>query len=138
MSPHIKSIALLSIGLLAVFGWHFGTVFGFYGNAPQTQGEFFVRIGLIFLGFLVVSAITAGIVAKRTGLPPVPDEREDKVLLKTERIGVVTLYAGLLLVSWLVFAPLTPMQVANAILAVVCVTELIKITYGMMIINRKI
>lgn len=138
MSPHIKSIVLLSIGLLAVFGWHFGTVFGFYGNAPQTQGDFFTRIGLIFIGFLVISAITAGIVAKRTGLPPVPDEREDKMLLKTERIGVTTLYAGLLLVSWLVFTPLTPIQVANAILAVVCVTEIVKITYGMMMLNRKI
>ena len=138
MSPHIKSIVLLSIGLLVVFGWHFGTVFGFYGNAPQTQGEFFTRIGLIFIGFLVISAITAGIVAKRTGLPPVPDEREDKMLLKTERIGVTTLYAGLLLVSWLVFTPLTPIQVANAILAVVCVTEIVKITYGMMMLNRKI
>lgn len=138
MSPHIKSIVFLSIGLLAVFGWHFATVFGFFGEAPQTQGEFFTRIGLIFIVFLIVSAITAGIVAKRTGLPPVPDEREDKVLLKTERIGVTTLYAGLLLISWLVFTPLTPMQVANSILALVCVTEMVKLTYGLVILNRKI
>jgi hypothetical protein len=134
----MKSIVILSIGLLLVFGWHFATVFGFYGNAPQTQGEFFARLGLIFIGFLVVSAITAAVVAKRSGLPPVPDEREDKVLLKTERIGAATLYVGLLLITWLVFTPLTPMQVANAILAVVCVTEIVKLIYGMTILNTKL
>ena len=136
MSPHIKSIVFLSIGLLAVFGWHFATVFGLFGNAPQTQGEFFTRIGVIFVGFFIISSITAAIVTNRTGLPPVPDERENKLLLKTERIGGTTLYLGLLLVLWLVFTPLAPMQVANAILAVVCVTELVKIIYGLVILNR--
>ena len=138
MSPHIRSIVFLSLGLLLVFAWHFGTVFGFFGNAPATRGEFFIRVGVIFVIFLAISGITAVLVAKHTGFPPEPDEREERILLKTEQIGMATVYAGLLLLAWLVFTPFSPMQMANAILAVICVAELVKIVYGLAVLKRKI
>lgn len=137
MSPYVKAIVFLSLGLLVVFGWHFATVLGILGNPPQTRGEFFIRIGLIFFAFLVVSGISAALVSKHTEQPTEPDEREEIVLLKTERVGMVTVYAGLVLVAWMVFTPFTPMQMANALLALVCVTEFVKIVYGVAILKRR-
>jgi len=76
MSPRVRMIVGLSIGLLVIFGWH-STVFGIIGNAPQTRGEFFVRLGIIFVGFLIVSAIVAVLQDKRDGKLNMPDEREE-------------------------------------------------------------
>lgn len=138
MSSYFKTLVFLCSGLLAVFGWHFATVLGLLGSAPQTRGEFFVRIGLILIGFLIVSVLSAVMVSKHSEREAVPDEREEEILLKTERIGVGTLYIGLLVIIWLVFSPLTPMQVANAVLAVICLSEFAKIVYGIIIHNRQI
>ncbi len=136
MSTHFKMIVFLSLGLLMVFGWHFLTVFGFLGTAPVTQTDFFIRIGLIILVFIVISVITSIMVAKKDENAVLPDEREEKIELKADRVGAVSLYIGLMIVMWFVFTPLTPMQVANAILAVVCVTEIIKILYGLFLLKR--
>jgi len=136
MSPHIKMVVFLSLGLLAVFAWHFATVFGFIGSAPLTQGEFFIRIGGIFLGFLVASAITASLIAKSDETAVMPDEREEKIELECERVGVAVLYIGLLVVMWFAFTPMTPMQMANAVLAAVCISELIKILYAFFLLNK--
>jgi len=136
MSTHFKLIVFLSLGLLMAFGWHFATIFGFLGTAPETQTEFFVRIGFIILVWFVISALTSILVAKKDENAVLPDEREEKIELKADRIGVVSLYMGLLIVMWLAFTPLTPMQVANAILAVVCITEIIKLLYGLHLLKR--
>jgi len=138
MSIHIKMVVVLSLGLLMVFGWHFLTVFGFLGTAPTTQTDFFIRIGLILLVFFVISIITAIMITRKEENAAQPDEREEKIELKTDRVGVLSLYIGLIIVMWFVFIPLTPMQVANAILAVVCVTEIIKILYGLFLLKRGI
>lgn len=136
MSTHFKLIVFLSLGLLMAFGWHFSTVFGFLGTAPVTQADFFIRIGFIIFVFIVVSVITSIMVAKKDENAVLADEREEKIELKTDRIGAISLYIGLIIVMWFVFTPLAPMQVANAILAVVCVTEIIKILYGLFLLKR--
>lgn len=136
MSNHIKMVVFLSIGLLIVFGWHFATVFGFIGTPPQSQTEFFLRIGVIFVAFLALSAVTATLISAKDESEVMPDEREEKIELKAERNGSVVVYLGLLVVMWLVFTPLTPMQTANAILGVVCVAELIKIVSGLLYLKK--
>lgn len=136
MSPYMKMVALLTFGLLLVFGWHFSTVFGWFGSAPATQGEFFIRIGVILGGFFVVSAVTASRIASGDERAAFPDEREEKAELKSERVGLLVLYAGMLVVMWLAFSPLTPMQIANCLLAVVCLSELIKVSYGLLLLRK--
>lgn len=138
MSAHIKMVVYLSLGLLAVFAWHFGTVLGFFGTAPQTQSEFFWRVGLILVGFFIVSVVTSILVAKNDEHGALPDEREEKIEMKAEQNGVFAIYAGLLVLMWLVFIPMTPMQVANGILAVVCFTEIVKLVSGLYYLNRRV
>ncbi len=135
MSTHIKMVVFLTLGLLVIFGWHFSTVFGFLGAAPITQSDFFIRIGSIVLVFFIASVITSMMVAKKDENAVMADEREEQIELKTERAGVISLYIGLMIVMWFVFTPLTSMQVANAILAVVCVTEIIKLLYGLFLLK---
>jgi len=136
MSSHLKMVVFLSLGLLVVFGWHFATVFGLIGSAPETRAGFFIRVGCIFAGFLFLSAFIAGLLARRGEDGPFPDEREEKVLLKTEQFGVAIVYVGLLFVAWFAFLPMTPMQFANSLLAVVCLAELCKIIYGVIVLKR--
>lgn len=130
MSTHIKMIIFLSLGLLLVFAWHFATVLGFFGSAPQTQSDFFIRFGIIAAIFMIFSIVTTQIIARRDEQSLFPDEREEKVELKAERNGGVITYLGLLLLMWFVFEPMSPMQIANGILAVICVAELVKIGSG--------
>ncbi len=136
MSTHFKLIISLSLGLLTLFGWHFATVFGLLGTAPATQTDFFIRIGFIISLFIVISVITSILVANKDENAILPDEREEKIELKTDRIGVISLYIGLIIVMWFAFTPMTPMQVANSILAVVSITEIIKIAYGLFLLKR--
>jgi hypothetical protein len=131
-------LTFLTYGLLAVFAWHFGTVLGWFGTAPATPGEFFWRLGIILVGFFVVSVVTAIKVASGDETAAMPDEREEKIELRAERVGVIVLYLGLLVVVWLAFSPLTPMQFANAVLAAVCAAELIKMTYALVIMNKQL
>jgi len=138
MSPRVRMIVGLSIVLLVIFGWHFATVFELVGKAPQTRGEFFMRLGIIFGGFWVSSMIIAVLQDKRDGKFNVPDEREEAILLRTEQIGLNVVYAGLLLVMWFSFTPMSPMQIANALLAVLCICEIAKLVYGLLVLRRKI
>jgi len=138
MSARIRMIVGLSIGLLVIFGWHFATVFELIGTAPQTRNEFFIRLGIILVGFLVVSTVVAILQDKRDGKLNMPDEREEAILLRTEQVGLNVVYAGLLLVIWFSFTPMTPMQIANALLAVVCVSEIAKLVFGLVALKRKI
>ncbi len=136
MSTYMKVIVFINLALLIVFGWHFATVFGFLGTAPQTQSEFFIRLGVILIAYIASAIITAFMVLRKTGNAPLPDEREEIIELKTERVGVPVLYIGLIVVAWYAFMPLTAIQTANAILAAVCVSELSKICYGLFILKR--
>ena len=139
MSHHVKMVVFLSLGLLTVFAWHFATVLGFFGNAPQTPNEFFIRLGIILIGFILASVITSILVIRRHNeAASLPDERETIIELKSDRVGVLTLYLGLLVLLWFIFTPMTPMQIANGILAVVCFSETIKIAYALYILKRGI
>lgn len=131
MSNHLKLVIYSSIGLLLVFAWHFATVFGLFGHAPATRSEFFVRFGLIMLAFLVSSAVAAAFIANKDENAIEPDEREEQIELRAERLGVLVVYAGLICLMWFVFTPMEPMQVANAILGIVCIAELFKIIAGL-------
>ena len=109
MSVHVKMGMFLAIGLLVVFAWHFGTVLGLFGTAPATQSAFFIRIGIMLVGFFVASVVTSILVAKRDESAPLPDEREERVELLAERNGSVAIYVAFLCLMWFVFTPLTPM-----------------------------
>lgn len=136
MPSHTNLIIGLSAGLLIVFVWHFATVFGFIGSPPETRAEFFIRVGIIALAFLGTSAITAAIMANKTDTNLEPDEREEQIYLRAERVGSVVVYLGLILLMWIVFAPLTPMQTANAILGIVWIAEFVKLIAGIRYIRH--
>ncbi len=138
MSTHFKMVISLSLGLLFLFGWHFATVLGLLGTAPETQAEFFIRIGFIIILFLFISVVTTILVARKDENAISPDEREEKIELRTDRMGMASLYIGLIIVMWFAFTPMTPMQIANSILAVACITEIIKISYGLFLLKRGI
>lgn len=127
MSPYQKMTLYLSIALLLAFGWHFGTVLGLFGTAPLTQGAFFARIGAILGLFVAASFVTALVVGRAGPRAALPDEREEWIELRAQRSGVMTLYLGLLLLAWFAFSPMTPVGFANGLLAVVCVTEIVKV-----------
>ena len=136
MSTHLKTIYIISLGLLAAFGWHFGTVLGLFGSAPETQTAFIIRIGGILIAFFVTFTIAFMMVAKRDEDAVTPDEREEKIELKAERNGFFAIYAGLLCLMWFVFTPMTPMQIANGILAIVCFTEITKLLSGLYFLRK--
>ena len=60
-----------------------------------------------------------------------PDERERLIIQRAERNGYLFLSGGLVYLMWVVFAPLTPMQVANSIIAIICLGEVVKIVSGL-------
>lgn len=130
MSIHFKTIIFCSIGLLLLFTWHFATVFGIVGSAPQTRSEFFVRFSLFMAAFLISSIVSFIFIAKKeNGIKP--DEREEQIGLRVERNSIFVLYAGMICLMWFVFIPMEPMQVANAILGIMCVAEAFKIATGL-------
>ena len=136
MSSYVKMVFSLSLVFLAAIGWHFGTVLGWFGSPPATQAAFFWRIGIILVGFLVLSVGCAAFLGKRDKVSPLPDEREEKIDMLAERNGVLAIYAGLLVLMWFVFTPLEPMQVANGILVVVCFTEIVKLVSALFYLKR--
>ncbi len=132
MSNHMKFVIGLSTLMFVPILWHFATVFGYFGEPPQTRGGFFLRIGLIAAGFIVVSAITASVIASRHGDDEVkPDEREWLIETRSERNGGWALMAGLIVLMWFAFAPMQPMDVANAALAIMATGEAVKIISGL-------
>lgn len=137
MSPALRFIALSTMFSLIPILWHFGTVFEFWGEAPKTQTELFVRIG-IFVGFAIIGSIVTSIlmaIATRED-DFEPDEREKQVIRKAELTGYYILAAGVVLVMWFVFKPMTPMQTANALLAAFAISEVTKVFAGFLFLAR--
>lgn len=127
MSAYLKTSNAVTIGFLAAMLWHFGTVLGFFGTVPVGQADMMFRL-FVIVGIVVgVAFLAAFTVQKRYGTLLLPDEREEKIERVSETFGTVVIYAGLLLVACLAFAPLSPTQFVNGLLAVVSVAELVKL-----------
>lgn len=129
MSNYIKAIVGLAAVPLALISWHFGTVLGLFGSPPQTRNEFFVRLGVIVIAFIVSSLIVATRMARKEGESALePDEREELVGVKAERNGGWAISVGIIVLMWFVFQSPSPMAIANILLAILWVGELVKIT----------
>ncbi len=138
MSNHMKFVIGLSMLMFAPILWHFATVFGYLGEPPQTRGEFFLRIGLIAIGFVVLSAIVASIMVAVNGEGDIdPDERERLIETRAERNGGWVLMAGLVGLMWFAFQPMQPMDVANAALALIATGEAVKIVSGLIYLRSQ-
>lgn len=127
MAANLKASTAVTLGFLAMMCWHFGTIAGLFGTAPTTQADVFIRLGLILGSVVAVAFICALTIQKHQGRPLLPDEREEKIERVSEGVGVLILYAGMLLVAWFTFMPLTPAVVVNGLLAVVSVAEFVKL-----------
>lgn len=127
MSNLLKIAIFVSFGFLALLGWHFGTVLGLFGTAPETSAALFFRVALIVVATFCVSAGAAIYFAKRDGVLLEPDEREEGIELRSERNGAIAIYGGLLCLIWFLSTPMTHMQIANGILLVVAFTEVVKL-----------
>ena len=131
MSSSLRYTMVLSVLMFLPFGWHFGTVLGFWGDAPETRADLFWRLGIIVTAFIICSIIVAIVSASlNKDDDMVPDEREDIVLQKAERNGYFALSSAIMLVIWFAFAPMNAMDVANALLLSVCFAEAVKIISG--------
>ena len=138
MSNHMKFVFGLSTLVFLPILWHFATVFGILGEPPETRGEFFLRIGLIAAGFVVVSVITAIVMAMRDdGDGIIPDERETLIEIRAERNGGWALMVGLVVLMWFAFSPMRPMDIANAALAILAIGEAVKIVSGLIYLHGR-
>lgn len=131
MSSYMKFIIGASSVMFLMLGWHFGTVLRFWGNAPETQFEFFVRLGVIIVGFIIISAVSAVLISAKNESAVEPDERELIIIRKAERNGGHIASVGLLSLMWFAFQPLTPMGIANVALSILCLAEFVKIASGL-------
>lgn len=139
MSNHMKFVLSLSLLMFVPILWHFATVFGYLGEPPQTRGDFFLRLGLIVAGFIIVSFITASMISARLGDDEItPDEREWLIETRAERNGGWALMVGLVGLMWFAFAPMQPMDVANAALAIIAVGEAVKIISGILYLRGRV
>ncbi|MEL6693623.1 MAG: hypothetical protein AAFQ12_11420 [Pseudomonadota bacterium] len=133
MSPSMSFTVWMSGLLLLPFGWHFGTVFDLWGTPPATRAEFFIRIAIIVVLFVIASIVIAIMTASRTGDEEFePDEREQIIVQKAERNGYYALSCGLVYIMWAVFEPMSAMDTANALLAIICFGEVVKIVSGLL------
>ena len=138
MSRHMKFVIGLSTLMFVPILWHFATVFGYLGEPPETRGGFFLRIGLIFAGFVALSAITSSIIAARHGEDEVmPDEREWWIETRAERNGGWAVMICLIGLMWFAFTPMQPMDVANAALAIIAIGEAVKIVSGLVYLHGR-
>lgn len=138
MSNHMKFVFGLSTLVFLPILWHFATVFGILGEPPETRGEFFLRIGLIAAGFVIVSVITAIVMAMRDdGDGIIPDERETLIEIRAERNGGWALMVGLVVLMWFAFSPMRPMDIANAALAILAIGEAVKIVSGLIYLHGR-
>jgi len=136
MSHYMKFVVIASSIMMLAPAWHFGTVFGFWGHPPATQTAFFIRLGVIVAGFVIILTIGAVILARGDEADLEPDEREVHIVRKSERNGGYAVSVGLLVLMWYVFAPMSPMDVANAALSILCIGEITKITSGLFYLKR--
>lgn len=131
MSPAFRYTALITVLSLIPIGWHFGTVLGLWGTAPNTRTAFFIRTGILIGLGIVVSIIVSIVLAAASGDGEFePNEREKLILRKSELAGYYVLAAGVVLVMWFAFVPMTPMQIANALLAAFAISEAFKVVAG--------
>ncbi len=138
MSNHMKFVIGLSVLMFVPILWHFAMVFGYLGEPPQTRGEFFLRIGVIAVGFVVLSATIASAMVARNGETDIePDEREQLIETRAERNGGWALMAGLVGLMWFAFNPMQPMDVANAALALIAAGEAVKIVSGLIYLGSR-
>lgn len=137
MSPAMRFTTLVTLISFIPIGWHFGTVFELWGSAPETRVDFFIRIGIIVIGSIVASIIGAIITTVLTGKEDFePDEREALVLRKAELAGYYSLAACICYLMWRAFDPLSPMQIANALLAAFTWSEFVKLVAGFVLLRR--
>lgn len=136
MSNYMKFVVIASAIMMLVPAWHFGTVFGFWGQPPETQIAFFIRLGIIVAGFIIILIIGAVILAARDEADLDPNEREVHIVRKAERNGGYVVSAGLLVLMWYVFTPMSPMDVANVALGILCIGEVAKIISGLIYLQR--
>lgn len=138
MSPALRFPMMISIFCLIAILWHFGTVFELWGHAPETRADFFIRIGII-IATSIVGSIIGGIImgiASDKEEAFEPDEREIQIERKAELIGYYSLAAAICILMWHVFDPMTPMQVANALLGAFAHSELIKLLATFVLLRR--
>lgn len=137
MSPALRFTAVTSSLITLLTFWHFGTVLGYWGAAPATQTGLFIRIG-IFVGITIFGSIVLAVLTAMVSDVEEfePDEREKVILQKTEQAGHLALAAGVVVVIWFVFTPLTPMQTANALLAAIVFGEIAKLLAGLFYLVR--
>lgn len=137
MSSSMRFTLIMSLLMFVPFAWHFGTVFEFWGTAPVTRADLFLRLGVIVV-FAIVSAIALSIfMAARSGEDEfVPDEREHIVLQKAERNGYLALSAAVVFVIWFAFFPVGPMDIANALIFSLCLAEFVKVISGLYYLKR--
>ena len=138
MTAYLKTSNSVTIGFLIAMLWHFGTVAGLFGTAPLGQADMFIRLAVIIGATVVVSFISALAIQRWQGSPMLPDEREEKIERVSETVGTVMIYAGLLVLAWFAFAPLSPVQFVNGILIIVAVTELVKLLIVLYLHNREV
>jgi len=136
MSELTKYTSIASAGLLLAIGWHFGTVLGLFGSAPQTPEAFFWRIGSFTLAFIVAVIVISIWRSLVDEVELEADEREQKVIDKSEKIAGVVLAIGVVNLVWLAFQPLTPMQTANFALASLCLAEMARLISAAIFTSR--
>jgi len=137
MSPALRYIVIATVFTLVPIAWHFGTVFEYWGTAPETRSGFFIRLGVIIALTIIANIVLSILMASTTGEDEfVPDEREKQILQKAELGGYYLLAAGVVVTIWLVFTPLTPMQTANALLGAFALSELFKLIVGVYFLRR--
>ncbi len=138
MSPAIRFTTLVTFVSFIPIIWHFGTVFEFWGHAPETRADFFIRIGIIIVASIVGSIIGIIIMGIASGKEDEfePDEREKLIQRKAELFGYYFLAACICLLMWHVFDPMTPMQIANALLGAFALSEIAKLMATFILLRR--
>lgn len=127
MTAYLKTSNAVTILFLLLVGWHFGTVFNFFGTAPTELADMMLRLAIIVGGTVLCAVVVSNSIMARSKSLLLPDEREEKIERVSEGVGVLAIYGGLLVLCWFAFTPLAPYQIVNWILAIVAVTEVIKL-----------
>ena len=137
MTAYPRTSNAVTILFLLLVGWHFGTVFGLFGTAPTDLTDTMLRLAVIVGGTVISAVIVSNIIMARSKSVMLPDEREEKIERVSEGVGVLAIYAGLLVFCWFAFTPLAPFQIVNWILAIVAVTEVIKLLTVLLLHKRE-